>query len=238
MTTHLAPPPATSASPNASARAACGGWLLAMALFTAAWVVLGFLNDGYVLFDRVIEDYSAIHQPISGLGLGSTATEMNAAFIVYGACAVIGAVGTSRLLGRIEPATQRPAMVSLGLHGVGSVLVGVFTLESMALHSLGFLFVLTPISGFWIIGRRLSRHPELRTVSRAMSWVAAPMSIALVAVFFVSFDPGVAGEGGGIGGLTQRALILHLEGWLAALIMLASRARRWPSGRGVCSRTR
>ncbi len=181
-------------------------------------------SDGYVLFDTVIEDYSAIHQPISGLGLGSTA--MNAAFILYGAFALVGAVGTSRLLGRIAATTRRPAMVTLGLHGIGSVLVGVFTLESMEMHALGFLFVLAPIAGFWIIGRRVSLHPELRTAAWALSRIAAPASIVLVAAFFASFDPGAAGEGGGIAGLTQRALILHLQVWLATLIVLAWRAKQ------------
>ena len=39
------------------------------ALFTLAWIVLGFLNPGYTLFGIRIEPYSPISQPSSGLGL-------------------------------------------------------------------------------------------------------------------------------------------------------------------------
>ena len=53
-------------------------------LFTLAWAVLGALSPGYRLFDLVIDPYSPIAQPISGLGLGVTGPYMNAAFIVGG----------------------------------------------------------------------------------------------------------------------------------------------------------
>ena len=51
-------------------------------LFTLAWFVLGFLSPGFTIFGTVIEPYSPVSQPISGLGLGSTAPFMNAAFVL------------------------------------------------------------------------------------------------------------------------------------------------------------
>ena len=53
-------------------------------LFTVAWFVLGLVSPGYRLFDLVIEPYSAVSQPVSGLGLGVTAPWMNAAFVLGG----------------------------------------------------------------------------------------------------------------------------------------------------------
>ncbi len=45
MTCELSPVALTTGAEDASARAAGGAWLAAMALFTATWVVLGFLNE-------------------------------------------------------------------------------------------------------------------------------------------------------------------------------------------------
>jgi hypothetical protein len=205
---------------------ASGLWLVAMVLFTVAWMVLGLVNDGYTLFGTVVEDYSPIRQPISGLGLGATATAMNAAFVGYGLTAIAGAVGASRLIGEIDPGSRLPTLITLGLHGLGSITVGVFTLESMDLHSVGFLLILAPIAGFVLVGRRLSRIEEVRTAGRALLWIAAPLSAVLVLVFFIAFDPVAAGEGRGLAGLAQRALVLHLQVWIAVLVTLAWRARR------------
>lgn len=198
-------------------------WVGAMVVFTLTWTVLGFLNDGYTLFGTVIEDYSPVHQPISGLGLGSTARVMKTAFVLYGLTAVAGAVATSRLLGGVDAALARSALITLGLHGVGAILVGFFTLESMDLHSLGFLGVLTPIVGFFVLGRRMARHTVLATLGRTLIRVAAPISVVLLVAFFASFNPEAAGEGQGIAGLTQRALILNIQVWIGAVIAAAVR---------------
>lgn len=207
-------------------------WVGAMGVFTVAWTVLGFFNEGYTLFDTIIEDYSPVHQPISGLGLGSTALAMNTAFVLYGFSAVAGAVATSRLLGSIHADLALPALVTLGLHGVGSILVGLFTLESMDLHSLGFLGVLAPIAGFIALGRRMTRHTTLATLGRTLVRIAAPLSVMLLMAFFASFNPDAAGEGRGIAGLTQRALILTIQVWIGVVIAAAvGHAGRIPRAR-------
>lgn len=208
--------------------AACGLWLVAMVLFTATWVVLGAVNDGYVLFDAVIEDYSPIHQPISGLGLGSTATAMNTAFVLYGLIAVAGAWGASRLVAVIDPGTRMATLIPLALHGLGSVMVGIFTLESMDLHSVGFLLILAPVVSFVLVGRRFSRLADVRTAGRALLWIAAPVSALLIAAFFASFDPVAAGDGGGVAGLVQRALVLNLQIGIAVLITVSRPAGSRP----------
>ncbi|MDP8960228.1 MAG: hypothetical protein M3N32_01150 [Actinomycetota bacterium] len=56
------------------------GAVVGPSLFTLAWLVLGFLTPGYTLWDLQIAPYSAVHQPVSGLGLGPTGPFMNAAF--------------------------------------------------------------------------------------------------------------------------------------------------------------
>jgi hypothetical membrane protein len=193
-----------------------------MGSFTATWLILGWFNHGYTVFDTVIESYSVVHQPISGLGLGSTATAMNTAFVVYGVAAVAGAIGTSGLLARRDTAARRAALIPMALHGVGAVLVGVFTLESMALHSLGFLLVLAPVVTF-VVGRRLGARPETRRIGRALERVAAPTTVLLLVAFLATFDADAAGRGAGFAGLTQRALILDLQLWLATIGVVALR---------------
>lgn len=207
------------------------GWLGAMVCFTTTWVVLGFRNEGYTLFDTVIEDYSPVSQPISGLGLGSTSTAMNMAFVIYGAFAIAGARSLTNALATIDPALRRPAAVTLGMHGLGAILLGVFTLELMELHSVGFLFVLAPIVGFALIGRRLGRRAATRMFGRVLVRVAAPLSALLVVGFFVSFDPAAAGDGEGIAGLIQRALVLDLQLWVVGLGVIAT-ASQAPTCRG------
>jgi hypothetical membrane protein len=220
----ISPPGSRADAGRVPAMAACALWLAAMVLFTATWVTLGVVNDGYVLFDAVIEEYSPIRQPISGLGLGSTGTAMNTAFVLYGLTAIAGAVGASRLVGDVDRGSLLPTLITLGLHGVGSVMVGVFTLESMDLHSIGFLMILAPIVGFLLVGLRFRRIDEVRTPGRALLWIGAPLSTLLVVAFFASFDPVAAGEGRGVAGLTQRALVLDLQIWMTTLVAVAWRA--------------
>lgn len=192
-------------------------YVIAAVLFSLTWIVLGFVNDGYALWDIVIDDYSPISQPISGLGLGNTAMAMNTAFVVYGLIAIAAGFGISRKLAEVEPTTRRPALLTFGLHGLGAVLVGVFTLEDMSLHSLGFLLVLAPIVGFVMIGRRLRPHDRWGRLGQLLTRVATPIGLLLVVGFFATFNPEAAGAGDGYAGLIQRALVLFMQTWLVAI---------------------
>jgi hypothetical protein len=73
-TTRTIAHPSTStqnASRNWSQRLALGA-VAGPVLFTLAWLILGVLSPGYTVAGTWISPYSAITQPISGLGLGET----------------------------------------------------------------------------------------------------------------------------------------------------------------------
>src|ERR1700694_2474550 len=65
-------------------------------LFTVGWFVLGFVSPGYTMWGARVAPYSAVSQPLSGLGLGPTGSAMNAIFIVSGLLIVVGAIGVFR----------------------------------------------------------------------------------------------------------------------------------------------
>lgn len=176
---------------------------LSALLFTLAWIVLGAVSPGYRLFDLVIEPYSPISQPVSGLGLGVTGPWMNAAFVIGGALVTAAAVRLRGVLPRSKRVTS--GLVLSGLTGVGMIIDGFFTLESVMLHLLGFLLAVPlPAVGFVLLGL------GLRATQRRLSTlllVAGPVVLALFVWFMVIFDPYSAGENDGYAGLVQRVLI-------------------------------
>lgn len=192
------------------------------ALFTLAWLVLGFLSPGYTLWDLQIAPYSAIHQPVSGLGLGPTGPFMNTAFVLTGLFTIAGAVGIFHSVPELSPARRRTCTGLLALHGVGAIVDGIFTLEWILLHFFGFLLALTPIATFVVIGHALRQVPRWR---RFGSWLllGSPLTLILAIVHFATFNPEAAATGTGIGGLTQRILLVQLQAWIAAMGWLAFR---------------
>ena len=62
-------------------------------LFTFSWFILGFVSLGYSLWGIRIAPYSAVSQPISGLGLGITGPVINTAFVLGGILILVGVVG-------------------------------------------------------------------------------------------------------------------------------------------------
>lgn len=198
------------------------GAMVGAAVFTAAWLILGFISPGYQLFDLVIEPYSAISQPVSGLGLGVTAPWMNSAFIVSGLAMVLGVVG----LARVWPTARlrRASIVLLGCTGIGMIMDGLFTLEAVMLHLSGFLIaIVLPASGFIVAG--LSLRGSWRATS-AWLLIASPVALGLFALFMVIFDPYSAGDNAGYAGLVQRALITVVLGMQAMLGFTAWGATR------------
>lgn len=190
--------------------------------FTATWLVLGARSPGYRMFDVVVPSYSAISQPVSGLGLGVTATAMNTAFVLSGVAVAVGTWAATRSWPRTRrPRSHRWAQVLLTASGVGMALCGVFTLEDMELHSLGFLLAVgAPAVGFVLAGRVL--REDSPAVARALLG-AGPVALALMALFLVTFDPVAAGEGEGVAGLVQRVLVSVVLGTLGALGWRAAR---------------
>lgn len=201
-----------------------GTWAYVVApiAFTFVWLVLGFVSDGYDLWDMHIAPYSPISQPISGLGLGATAPIMNSGFVLYGLAMVWGSVAFARALPSLDVRGRRRVATLLGLHGLGAIVVGVFDLEAIMLHFVGFLLTVSPIVSLPLVGRQLRRIPGWRTAGRSFL-VAGLLTLLLTVAYFATFDPEAAGQNTGISGLTQRLLVLQLGGWF---VWLGLRARR------------
>jgi hypothetical membrane protein len=194
-------------------------------LLTAAWVVLGLVSPGYTLWGVRVTPYSAISQPVSGLGLGPTGPYMNAAFVASGILLIAGAFGIVTSIRGLSPRASRVCTVLLALPGVGCVLDGVFTFESFFLHFVGFLLALTTVAGFPIVGRVIRRIPDWRPLG---TWliVAGPLTLVLAALYFATFTPTIEGIQVGVAGLTERILIIELQAWYVVMGWLAFRRPR------------
>jgi hypothetical membrane protein len=191
-------------------------------LFTLGWLVLGFVSPGYTMWGTRVAPYSAVSQPLSGLGLGLTGPYMNAIFILSGLLVVAGAIGVFRSIPELSPAARWIGAVLLALPGLGSVMDGIFTLEHFFFHFVGFGLALTTVLGFPIIGYLLRRVPRWR---RFGSWliVAGPVTLALTVLYFATFTPTIEGIQHGVAGLTERILVVELQAWYVAIGWLAFR---------------
>jgi hypothetical protein len=191
-------------------------------LFTLAWLILGLLSPGYTLFGTLIAPYSPISQPISGLGLGPTGPFMNGAFVLGGlmlAAGVICVFETTTATSR--PAARRTCAALLALSPLGMVIAGIFTFEAVMAHLMGFLLgVATPVLSFLVAGSFLRGIPRWR---RFGGWLlfGSPLTLALLVLFFITFDPAAAGQGEGLAGLTQRVLSIEVHAWFVAMGWLA-----------------
>uniref|UniRef100_UPI00397BADA3 DUF998 domain-containing protein n=1 Tax=Amycolatopsis sp. lyj-346 TaxID=2789289 RepID=UPI00397BADA3 len=171
------------------------GAIVGPVAFNLTWLVLGFVSPGYTLFGHRFTDYSPISQPISGLGMGSTAPYMNAAFVLTGLILIVGVIGIFRTTKAIDPepdgraAARRTAMVLLACTGVGQVVDGIFDLAAVLPHLIGFGLALgTPVISFLVAGRYFRRLPRWR---RFGSWLllGSPLTAVLLTLFFLTFQP-------------------------------------------------
>lgn len=204
--------PTTLANPNTSRLLAVGA-IAGPVLFTLAWLMLGFVSPGYTIWDIRIEPYSPISQPISGLGLGITAPFMNAAFIAGGLLIMAGAAGIFQNIPEMDAKARWSCTLLLALIGLGMLMDGIFTLESIMAHTAGFLLGNgMPVLSFPVIGFMLRRIPGWR---RFGSWLLAgsPLTLALLFPSFLTFDPIAAGTGLGTAGLAQRILVTEVLFW-------------------------
>jgi hypothetical protein len=207
----------------------CRNWLALAAvagpvLFTLGWFVLGFISPGYTMWGTRVAPYSAVSQPLSGLGLGPTGPFMNTVFIASGLLIVIGAVGVFRAIPELGPAARWIATVLFALPGLGSVADGIFTLEHFFLHFLGFGLALTTVVGFPVIGYLLRRVPGWRGFGSGLI-AAGPVTLALTVLYFATFTPTIEGIQHGVAGLTERILVLELQAWYVAIGWVAFRRR-------------
>ena len=207
-----------------SARPAAGwvalGAVAGPILFTLGWFVLGFLSPGYTMWGTRIAPYSAVSQPLSGLGLGPTGPLMNTTFVLSGLLIIAGAVGVFRSIRGLSPAARTIGAALLALPGLGPVIDGIFTLEHFFFHFVGFGLALTTVVGFPVVGFLLRRVPGWRGFG---SWLiaAGPVTLALTVLYFATFTPTIEGVQHGVAGLTERILVLELQAWYVALGWLA-----------------
>jgi hypothetical membrane protein len=190
-------------------------------LFTITWLILGFVSPGFTIWDVTVAPYSPISAGISGLGLGETAPWMNAAFVMSGLLVIACAVGIAGALPDLGSRSRKIIGAVLALVGVGLVIDGVFTLESMMAHFVGFsLAILCAAFGYLLVGRALRRMPDWRDIG-TLSLVASPLTIALTLLYFATFSPTAEGARTGIAGLTERILVVEVMlplvilGWAA-----------------------
>jgi hypothetical protein len=192
-------------------------------LFTLDWLILGFVSPGFTIFGVRIAPYSPISAGISGLGLGLTAPYMNAAFILNGLFIIAGAIGIFQSIPEMSPVARWSCTLLLALTGLGSILDGVFTIESFMPHMLGFLLgIASTILSFLVIGLLLRRIPRWR---RFANWLllGSPLTLALLVVYFLTFTPTAAGAETGVAGLTERILVSEVFAWVVLLGWLAYR---------------
>jgi len=193
--------------------------------FTATWAVLGTISTGYQMWDIVVPSYSPVSQPVSGLGLGETAAAMNTSFLVCGALVTLGAwAATSTWTHAGSPRRGHLARALVSVSGIGMAICGLFTLESMMMHSLGFLLAIgAPAAGF-VLAAAVTRRTD-PALSRLML-LAGAGAAALLVIFLATFDPQSAGDNEGTAGLVQRVLITVVLGTIAAIGIRATGAPR------------
>jgi hypothetical protein len=145
---------------------------------------------------------------------------MNAAFVLGGLLIMAGVAGVFQSIEELGANARWSATVLLGLTGIGMVLAGIFTLESILLHTLGFILGTgTPVVGFLVTGLFLRRISRWRRFGNGLL-LGGPLTLVLLILSFATFDP-VAGAGIGVGGLTQRILVIEVHAWFVALGWLA-----------------
>ena len=215
-------------APSSAARRLALGAVIGPVLFTPAWLVLGFTSTGYTLFDHTFTDYSPVSQPISGLGMGDTAVYMNTAFVVTGAILIIGVIGVIRTTDGVgRPGLRRAALMLLADTGLGQLLCGLFTLEAMGPHMLGFLLALgLPIVSFALAGRYFRHQPGWRKFGTRLMTLGSVSALLLLVAFFAAFQPTADGAEHGIAGLVQRAGVIHVHAWFVVMGWLAYRRHR------------
>jgi hypothetical protein len=135
--------------------------------------------------------------------------------------------GVSGIFQTIRPSRRGPAgwlnAALLALTPLGLLVDGIFTLEAVMPHLLGFLLATgTPVVSFLTTGVFLRGIPDWR---RFGTWLllGSPLTLVLLVSFFLTFDPAAAGANVGIAGLVGRVLAVEVLAWFAAMGWLAYR---------------
>lgn len=186
------------------------GAIADLILFTFAWIVLGILRPGY----------SQVGQQISDLSLGSKGPLMSIAFVIGGALLFVSVIGILRALrGDIGTVGRWACAVLLFLPPAGQIMDGIFS-EAEAtkgFHALGAaLAFLSPIIGFLVAGLVIRHSPRWRRIGNRLL-LAIPFYFLTVVAFFLTGPPGAKLASSGLGGLTERVMVMALLAVYAGL---------------------
>ncbi len=191
--------------------------LIGPILFTAAWLILGFLSPGFTIYGVTITPYSPLSAQISALGLGETAIYMNIAFVLTGLLMLLGLIGVFWKMDEVNQKTPGLALALLALTPIGAILDGFFTINSGFIHyAISLLAFFAPVVSFLVAGLKLRRVPQWK---RFGNWllVGSPLTLLLLVLFFLTFVPTPQGQQVGVGGLAERILVTEIFFWYAAL---------------------
>lgn len=202
-------------SPQADATATNGPFLTLAAgavigpiLFLCSWVFLGLLSPGY----------SPVSQPISALGVGPNAALMNTAFVTSGLLLMVGVFGIFRDIRPLSSRERWSCTAWLGLSGLGGIVCGLFPMTLVVPHLVGVQLAFTStLVSFPIAGRCLRRVPHWRGFGTRLLFGGSFLTGVLLGLFMMTFRPDTAAAGVGVGGLTQRILLVEIHGWFVAL---------------------
>lgn len=194
-------------------------------IMTLAWIILGLMRPAvkteWGISGGVI---GMITQPFSGLGIGIHGGLFNTAFILNGLLIIAGVLGIFQVIdtGR-EEKLRTISMLLLASSGVGSILCGIFTLESFLIHMLGFILACAaPAFGFLTTGLLLKKIPTWTKIGNLLIY-ACPLTLVLFVIFFITFQYDLMAAGRGFAGLSERILVLEVMFWYIALGWLAFR---------------
>jgi len=180
-------------------------------LFVLVYTLAGFLRPGY----------SPVHQTISDLGVGSNGWLVDSFCVINGLLLIGFAVGFVVLLRPVLPQGWRwLSAVLLALHGLGLVVVGIFTEapSTVMIHWLvgADLAFFGPVIAFLVIGVGLGRTTRWRGWGIALL-IAGLLTLALTAIMFWIFTPGTPLAALKLGGLMERVVLSEIEAWYVAL---------------------
>ncbi len=169
--------------------------------------------------------YSLVSRPVSALAIGPHGWVMRGAFLLYGLLGALGAVAAAHSL----PTSARRrwcCAALLALTPLGVLWAGLFTMApaTLALHNWGVQAAFgSPILALPIVGLVLRGVPGWRRFGVWMIVAGPLLTLALLGGFVQSVPFEQMVGGGGRFGLWQRALLLEVQAWLAALAWLVLR---------------
>lgn len=208
---------AAQASPQATRWLALGA-VVGPVLGTLAWIVLGFLRPGY----------SPVSQQISALGIGPNGAFMDVALMLNGLLCIVAMIAVFQgLKNELGTAVRWTCTALLLLSPFGLLWIGIFTMNTLALHLVGAqLAFTTPIIALPIAGFVLRRVPNWQRFGTWMMVIGGPLTLALLIGFIMSVPVSERLTGGGSYGLWERALVSEIYTWYVAIGWRAFRRSR------------